>query len=126
VATITVNNIPLSSDRSLLAERALTKDSEWAAPLIWRSEMRNVLTFYMRKRIIDFAHTNRIMDCALELLGGREYEVSSYEVFRLASESNCEFIALAKDLKTALITVDKQLLKDFPSVAISLDDFSRE
>ncbi|MBW2067098.1 MAG: type II toxin-antitoxin system VapC family toxin [Deltaproteobacteria bacterium] len=131
VDTNIIGYLFLSSERSLLAERALKKDSEWAAPLIWRSEMRNVLALYMRQKIINLAHAHRIMDCALGLLAGREYEVSSYEVLRLASQSNssaydCEFIALANDLKTSLITVDKELLRNFPSVALSLDEFSRK
>jgi predicted nucleic acid-binding protein len=64
----------------------------------------------------------------LELLRGREYEVSSYEVLRLASESkcsacDCEFIAAANDLKVPLITVDKELILEFPGVAVSLTAF---
>jgi predicted nucleic acid-binding protein len=68
------------------------------------------------------------MNGALELLRGREYEVSSYEVLRLASEStcsayDCEFIAAANDLKAPLVTVDKELLREFSAVAVSLTIF---
>jgi len=120
----------LASEQSILAERALKKDSEWAAPIIWRSELRNVLVRYLRKNIITLKHAQGIMSGALELMRGREYEVSSYEDLRLASESNCsaydcEFIAAAHDLKTPLITVDKQLLQEFPAVAVSLHTFSK-
>jgi predicted nucleic acid-binding protein len=38
---------------------------------------------------------------------------------------DCEFIATANDLKVPLVTVDKQLLREFPSVAISLKSFSK-
>ena len=118
----------LTSEQSLLCERALTKDSEWAAPFIWRSELRNALTLYIRKNIIKLQHAHSIMDGAMGLLRGREYQASSYEVLRLASESNCsaydcEFVAVANDLKIPLITVDKQLLHEFPSVAVSLKAF---
>ncbi len=120
----------LSSEQSLLCERALKKDSEWAAPLVWRSELRNALTLYIRKNFIKLEHAHNIMDGAMELLRGREYEVSSYEVLRLASESNCsaydcEFVAVANDLKIPLITVDKQLLREFPLVAVSLKAFCK-
>jgi predicted nucleic acid-binding protein len=128
VDTNVIGYLFLSSERSILAERALKKDSEWAAPIIWRSELRNVLVLYMRKNIISLEHAQSIMTGALELMRGREYEVSSYEVLRLASQSkcsayDCEFIAAANDLKVPLITVDKQLLREFPAAAVSLTTF---
>jgi predicted nucleic acid-binding protein len=56
--------------------------------------------------------------------------IPSYEVLRLASKSkcsayDCEFIVAANDLKVPLVTVDKQLLREFSSVAISLNSFSK-
>ena len=130
VDTNIIGYLFLTSESSASAEQALIKDSEWAAPILWRSEFRNVLALYMRKKIIKLEQAQRIMDEARELLKGREYEVPSYEVLSLASESSCsaydcEFIALANDLKTPLITVDKQLLKAFPSVAVSLKSYCR-
>ncbi|MBW2340164.1 MAG: type II toxin-antitoxin system VapC family toxin [Deltaproteobacteria bacterium] len=128
VDTNIIGYLFLSSEQSLLAEHALKRDSEWAAPILWRSELRNVLALYMHKDLIKLEHAQLVMDGALELLRGREYEVSSYEVLRLASESkcsayDCEFIAAANDLKAPLITVDKGLLKEFPAVAVSLTTF---
>jgi predicted nucleic acid-binding protein len=128
VDTNVIGYLFLSSEQSLSVERALKKDSEWAAPIIWRSELRNVLALYMRKNIIKLKHAQSIMNGALELLRGREYEVASYEVLRLTSESkcsayDCEFVAVAKDLKVSLLTFDKQLLRKFPAVAISLSTF---
>jgi len=128
VDTNIIGYLFLSSEQSLLAERALKKDSEWAAPILWRSELRSVLALYIRKNLIKLEHAQLIMDGALELLRGREYEVSSYEVLRLASESkcsayDCEFIAAANELKAPLITLDKELLREFPAVAVSLTTF---
>ena len=130
VDTNVIGYLFLSSDQSLSAERALQKDIEWAAPVLWRSEFRNVLALYMRKNIIDLEQAQTIMNNALKLLKGREYQVPSSEVLRLASESkcsayDCEFIAVANDLKVPLVTVDKQLLREFPSVAVSLSAFSK-
>ncbi len=42
----------LSSGKSRLSELTLRKDTEWAAPVLWRGELRNVLAYYMRKTII--------------------------------------------------------------------------
>lgn len=128
VDTNVIGYLFLSSEQSPSAERALKIDSEWASPLIWRSELRNVLALYMRKHILELEHAQRIMNNALELLRGREYEVSSYDVLSLASESgcsayHCEFITVANELKIPLLTSDKQLLQKFPDVTISLSDF---
>ena len=130
VDTNVIGYLFLSSEQSRLAEDALKKDSEWAAPILWRSELRNALTLYVRKDLITLEQAQRIMNSALELLRGKEYEVSSYEVLRLASESNCsaydcEFIATANDLKVPLITSDKLLLKEFPAIAMSLSKFCK-
>jgi len=130
VDTNVIGYLFLSSNQSLSAERALQKDIEWVAPVLWRSEFRNVLALYMRKNIIDLEQAQIIMNNALKLLKGREYQVPSSEVLRLASESkcsayDCEFIAVANDLKVPLVTVDKQLLREFPSVAVSLSAFSK-
>jgi predicted nucleic acid-binding protein len=34
------------------AERVFLMDPMWAAPLLWRSEFRNVLAVYMRRRLL--------------------------------------------------------------------------
>lgn len=130
VDTNVIGSLFLSSEHSVLAERSLQKDNEWTAPILWRSEFRNVLALYMRKNIIKLEQAQQIMNSALNLLKGREYDVPSYEVLKLASTSNCsaydcEFIATANDLKIALVTVDKQLLREFSSVAISLNSFGK-
>lgn len=129
VDTNVIGYLFLSSEHSRLAELALQRDSEWAAPILWRSELRNVLAVYLRKDLLTLLQAQRIMSGALELLRGREYEVSSYEVLRLASESkcsayDCEFIASANDLRVPLVTVDTQLLRAFSTVAVSLRSFA--
>jgi len=118
----------LSSNRSHLSELAFRKDPEWAAPVLWRSELRNVLASYMRKAILGFYEAQQIMDGALTVMRGREFDVSSGETLRLVSASqcsayDCEFVAVARDLGVPLVTVDKQLLREFPDTAISLDAF---
>ena len=128
VDTNIIGYLFLSSEHALAVEKALKKDSEWAAPILWRSEFRNVLAFYLRKKLITLQQAQQIMHGALELMRGREYEVSTYEVLRLVSESrcsayDCEFIAIANDLNAHLVTLDKQLLHEFPSVAVALNAF---
>lgn len=118
----------LNSARSSQAEQALSKDPQWAAPLLWRSEFRNVLAFYIRKRVLSLETAQKIMEEAVSLMIGQEYEVVSSQVLNLAAKStcsayDCEFVALAQDLRVSLVTVDHQVLNQFPDIAVSLDQY---
>jgi predicted nucleic acid-binding protein len=130
VDTNIIGYLYLSSDRSGEVERVLRKDSEWAAPLLWRSELRNVLALYLRKRLVTLQTAQAIMEEALIRMAGHEYEVVSSAVLRLAATSrcsayDCEFVALAQDLNVTLVTVDRQILAEFPDVAISPEAYLR-
>lgn len=118
----------IASERSSQAEQALQRDPEWAAPLLWRSEMRNVLAVQMRTGRMSLRHAQAAMARAEELMSGREFTASSEAVLRLAEESgcsayDCEFVALARDLGAILVTVDRQVLAAFPDTAIALELF---
>jgi predicted nucleic acid-binding protein len=128
VDTNVIGYLLLPNERSEQASWGLRKDSIWVAPRLWRSEFRNTLIVYVRARRFTLAKTQEIMDESLRLMTGREYDVDSSHVLRLAAASacsayDCEFVALAEDLNVPLVTVDKQVLAAFPEVAISLDAF---
>jgi predicted nucleic acid-binding protein len=128
VDTNIIGYLYLSSGRSAQVEKTLLKDPQWVAPILWQSEFRNVLAHYIRKNILSFEDTVRIMDEATRLMEGMEYKVSSLEVLELLKDSTCsayddEFVALARELGIPLVTVDKQILKEFPTIAVSLDEF---
>jgi predicted nucleic acid-binding protein len=110
------------------AERVLRRDPVWAAPLLWRSEFRNVLAVYMRQKRLSLDHALRLMDTAEILLQGREYTVSSVRVLSLVAGTRCsaydgEFVALAQDLGLSLVTSDARLLAEFPATVIAMDMF---
>jgi predicted nucleic acid-binding protein len=128
VDTNVIGYLYLASPHSRQAEQALVKDASWVAPLLWRSEFRNVLALYLRKQWLSLEACQQIMTEALSLMEDQEYEVDSNQVLRLVALSrcsayDCEFVALAQELGVSLVTQDKQLLKDFPRVAISLAAF---
>ena len=53
------------------AQRVWEKDTEWHVPLLWRSEMRSILTGYLRDDTLDAAQITRVMaaaDCAAQRL----------------------------------------------------------
>jgi predicted nucleic acid-binding protein len=128
VDTNIIGYLFLTSSKSTLTEQALQKDSLWAAPMLWRSEMRNVLALYIRKGHLSLADAQQIMKEASDLMQSQEYEVTSNQVLELVNIStcsayDCEFVALARDLNVSLVSVDRQILKNFPDTAISLETF---
>ena len=115
----------LPSEFTLAAEALLEKDSDWAAPILWRSEFRNILAGFLRRKAITFDQAISLQREAESLLAGAEYEVESSAVLELVQDSDCsaydcEFIALAMKLDTKLVTMDKKLLRAFPKRAIAL------
>lgn len=108
----------------------LHKDPHWVAPLLWRSEFRNVLALYVRKGIIDLSAAIAMQSQAEQQLAENEYSVNSMDVLALASESgcsayDCEFVSLAKSLNLKLITGDKKLVQLFPGIAMTAGDYLR-
>jgi predicted nucleic acid-binding protein len=107
------------------AERLLARDPEWAAPLLWRSELRNVLAGQVARGALTTDEACAIQREAEDLLAGNEYEVDSPTVLRLASQSgcsayDCEFAALAEALSVRLYSTARQLLRAFPRLAHKL------
>ena len=107
------------------AESLLEKDPKWAAPILWRSEFRNILAGYLRRKSITFDQACNLQGEAESLLEGMEFEVESLAVLRLVRDSDCsaydcEFVALATQLDTRLVTMDAKLLRAFPNRAMSL------
>ena len=116
----------LSGERSHQAERLLSVDPHWCAPVLWRSEFRSVLSRYLRKKLLTFEEVLLILEQAESLLGDDEYEVPSAHIMQLVNSSacssyDCEFVALAGYLGVPLITADRKLLREFPDIAKSLD-----
>lgn len=119
----------LPGDFTAAAERLLTVDSDWAVPLLWRSEFRNVLVGAVRRRTMPAPRALAIAAAAEAQLAGREYAVDSARVLSLAHRSGCsaynsEFVALAEELGTRLVSNDGAVLRAFPTIAVPLQGFA--
>jgi len=117
-----------SGEQSVMAEKVYRKQTLWVAPLLWRSEFRNVLALYMRRQQLPMVKAQLLMRQAELLMNGLEYEVSSAAVISLVAASSCtaydcEFVALAHQLTVPLVTSDKKLLREFPETAVSPQKF---
>jgi len=126
--TNTIAYLYLPTKHTKNVEKLLQMDSEWAAPTLWRSELRNILALYMRQNIVHFDTACKIQAEAENLISPNEYNVDSLSVLSLAQESgcsayDCEFIALAKALNLKLVTEDKKLRRSFPEFAVNVRKF---
>lgn len=109
-------------------EQVLNKDPDWVAPLLWRSEFRNVLAGYIRHNLLTFEVALQIANEAEAQMNEKEYAVSSTQVLKLTKKSacsayDCEFVAVAQELDIPLITTDKKVLAEFPTIAIDIVQF---
>jgi predicted nucleic acid-binding protein len=91
--------------RTALARRAHRADPDWAAPGLWRSEIRSTLATYMKRKEITLGDALLAFIEAESLLDDRDYLVDTMSVLALAASS--------------------ALVKAFPSVAVSLEAFAR-
>lgn len=121
----------MASAHSAAADAAWAKDADWIVPILWRSEFRNALAGSIRRRSLTAEEAIAIANLAEAMLGQKEFTVSTSTVLQLVSRSHCsaydcEFVALAHAEGVRLLTVDRQILRAFPEVAISLERFVRE
>jgi predicted nucleic acid-binding protein len=121
----------ISSPHNAAAEAALAKDPHWIAPFLWRSEFRTIVALAIRRNTVTIDTAFEIVRRAESSLEHNEFVVSSDAILQLVARSNCtaydcEFVALAQAEGVQLVTADRQILRKFPEVAISLNKFVRD
>jgi predicted nucleic acid-binding protein len=110
------------------AEKVLQKDREWAAPLLWRSELSSVLSIQVRNGRLGQVGAEAHFRRAAQLISP-EIEVHHVEVLRLAQSTgcstyHCEFAWAAREAGVRLVTNDKKLLVAFSGLATSVQNFA--
>lgn len=129
VDTNVISYLFLPGTYTAKARAAILKDPEWASPLLWQSEFRNVLATYVRENHITVDLAIQIAHEAETLMRAHQYQVRSDHVLALAATSgssayDCEFVALADELGLPLVTSDSRLVRAFPNTAVKLADFA--
>lgn len=119
----------LPGERTEAAEAVWRADPDWHAPLLWRSELRNVLAVRMRRSDLALEDALAVARMAEVVMDGREHVVDGRHVLRLAhhtgcSAYDCEFAALAETLSAPLVTADRSLADVLPTQATSPEDFA--
>ena len=120
----------IPGERSAAAESLFERDPEWAAPVLWRSELRQVLTSYLQRGDLSLDACTELWSRADALLTGHQHLVPTRTVLELALDSgcsayDCEYVALAKLLGVLLVTEDRALLTAFAHIARPLSPPSR-
>lgn len=119
----------LEGEHTERAEAVFLSDSDWVSPYLWRSEFRNILALYLRRGYLELDVAKQIMQEAEALMFSKEFEIESEKILNLVKNSqcsayDCEYVALAQQLKVDLVTADRKILAEFPSTAIPLSSFS--
>jgi predicted nucleic acid-binding protein len=115
----------IHGERTALAHRLRRLDPDWHAPVLWRSELRNILAGYRRDGSLDGGQVRQVMSAAEAGLGGREHHLPSGRVFAVLERSrlsayDSEFVALAEILGVRLVTEDRAILAACADRALSL------
>ncbi len=118
----------IPGDKSAMADEVFLKDPDWAVPLICRSEIRNILTQYMRHEKMTLLQAQVTMEKAERLWREHEYSVPSQDVLALTHKHHVtacdgEFVVLALELGAPLITFDKTFKRLFPNTAIDPTEY---
>ena len=84
----------------------------------------------MRQRGLSPADAWHAHELAEGLLGGHEYTLNGERVLHLVAVSpcsayDCEYVALAQELRVQLVTWDREVLRHFPNVAVGPKEFVR-
>ena len=115
-------------DRTEAAQRVRARDPQWHVPILWRSEVRSAIAGYLWRGAIDPERSAATMAAAESALAGCEHLVGSEAVLAIAADTrlsayDCEFVALAQALAVPLVTEDRAVLKAFPELALTMEDF---
>jgi predicted nucleic acid-binding protein len=118
----------LPGPKAEIADAVLLRDSQWWVPPLWRSEFRSILFAYIKTRGMDAATAEAHWAEALDHLGSTQKEPNPASVLAKAFDSNlsaydAEFVVLAEELGVPLVTSDQQVIKAFPKLAISPENF---
>ncbi|MGH8282503.1 MAG: type II toxin-antitoxin system VapC family toxin [Gammaproteobacteria bacterium] len=114
-----------------IAQAVRQQDSDWHAPILWRSEMRNVLTAYLRRKLLSAIQIVEILKAVGHAMAEHEHIIADELVFTVVADStltayDAEFVALASALDVPLVTADKAVLKAYPGLAVTMEAFLGE
>jgi predicted nucleic acid-binding protein len=112
----------IEGEKTALARELMRREPDWRLPQLWRHEYLNVLATYTRQGGATLDQTRVLWRRAVELFGAREHATDAEAALSLAVQApvsayDGQYLALAQQLGTVLVTEDRRLLKAFPAIA---------
>lgn len=111
----------LSGEQRSLLERVHSRDPEWVAPILWRSEFRNVCMKMNRFGNVPLPVLMKGMEEAEEAMRAYTLRVQSNQVLVMANRYkltayDAEYASLATELDCRLLTFDKAMISKCPEL----------
>ena len=127
--TTAIGALCIAGPLSQHADACFRRDPVWAAPRLWRDEFLNVLATSVRLGAFDLSTAASAWGAAIVRLAPHEQYPDPIRTLSLATThriaaSDAQFVATAQALGTKLLTEDKDLLRKFPGLAVSLKTFA--
>ncbi len=118
----------IDGDFTAAARQLYAQDPVWRLPPLWRHEFLNILTISATQGICSPDDANQLWNKAINLFTRCELPVDMTAALSIAIDQeisgyDAQFIALAHALKVPLITQDRKLLKKFPEITYSIENF---
>ena len=118
----------IEGEQTELALAVFAKDLDWRVPPLWRHEFLSVLAVHASHGNITISESLTLFERAVSLLQAGEHQPGLSEALVLALQAritpyDAQFVVLARQLGTRLITSDRELLRKFPGLACSPRDF---
>lgn len=114
----------IDGEQTELALAVSSNDPEWFVPPLWRHEFLSVLSVHCRHGNLTEKEGLVIFERAVLLLQHREHQPNLSEALAVALKKkitpyDAQFVLLARQLGTSLVTSDRELIRKFPDLAVS-------
>ena len=111
-----------------LARQAFLKDPDWAAPPLWRSDLRGALWKHLAANRISRDQALRAYELSVTVIAGNEPEPDLRLVLDLARTRglevyDAEYVAVAAELGVTFVTTDEELAQSAGPGVMSLKQY---
>lgn len=126
--TCLITHLFNETDLTATAQGILKKDSSWILPSIWQEEYANVLSKKARKENRTINDVLELFNYTVKELKNCEIAVDNRRALKISIEYkisvyDAQFVVLAMNFNTLLVTEDKEILKNCPGIALGMRDF---
>ena len=112
-----------------VALRVRAREKIWVVPSLTSHELLNVLARHVARGDIQRDEAARAWRRAFSMVEVSVLRPDPIAILNMAEQSNCstydlEYVWLARELDLPLVTADTELLKAYPAIAVSLENFA--